>query len=81
MATLVLQSAGAAFGAGLGGPIGAVLGQTVGAVAGAAVPMSPALAQFQFEAEPVYAECTLAHAPTRAPTRSRARGISSRAAA
>ena len=37
MATLVLQSAGAAFGAGLGGPIGAVLGQTVGAVAGAAV--------------------------------------------
>ncbi len=37
MATLVLQSAGAALGAGLGGPLGAVLGQTAGAMAGAAV--------------------------------------------
>ena len=37
MATLVLQTAGSALGAGLGGPIGALLGQTVGAMAGAAV--------------------------------------------
>ena len=37
MATLVLQSAGSALGAGPGGPIGALLGQTAGAMAGAVV--------------------------------------------
>ncbi len=37
MATLLLQSAGSALGAGLGGPVGAVLGQAAGSLAGAAV--------------------------------------------
>lgn len=37
MATVVLQTVGAALGQFLGGPIGAVIGQTVGAVAGSAI--------------------------------------------
>jgi len=37
MATVVLQTVGAAVGQFLGGPIGAIIGQTVGAVAGSAI--------------------------------------------
>ena len=37
MATLILQTAGSALGAGLAGPVGAVIGQTAGVMAGAAV--------------------------------------------